>query len=167
MSTEGCRRGHVHVPDTESMTTKTVDRTARAVEDSELEAEVLLTASAQSLGEETTATIVATAVGAMIVMTATDSMTVTVTMIAMNVAGVATEAETIDVPIVDTKSTNSMTTSPSLILRVMDRLWSDAGRRLSREGTCEYALSNVAERRYDCTTGLGTMRFCSLLSFSG
>ena len=146
-------RAPAHVLDIEIMTIATAAATGRAVEVFELEAEVLLTAFAQSLEDEMIETIVATAADAMTVMTMTGSTIVTATMTATIAADVVTGVEIVDARTVDTRSMRSMTTSLNPILRVMDHLLFSAGSRLRREGTLEM-LQVAAERRDDCMISL-------------
>ena len=144
-SMDDCRRGHARGLDTGKTMIEPAVQTVRVEAVSELEAEVSLTASAQSLEDETSARTAATAVGAMIVKTATDTTTVTVSTKVMNVADVVIEVGIADGPIVVTRSTKSMIISPSLIRRVTDHLWFSAGRRRSRGGMTKRLLPSVAE----------------------
>ncbi|KAF9698456.1 hypothetical protein EKO04_003613 [Ascochyta lentis] len=127
-------RARAHALDTGSMKIATAAVTGRAAEASELEAKVLLTASAQSLEAETIATTVATAADAMI---ATGTMTVTVTTTVMTAADVVTGAEIVDAQIMDTRSMKNMTISLNPIQTATDRLLCSVGKRLQREGTIE------------------------------
>lgn len=131
---------HARDLDTEGTMTRIAARTARAVGASELEAEVLLTASAQSLEGEMTEMTAGTAASKMTGMIVTDIMTVTATTIAMTAADAVTEVETVDALIVATRFTKSMTTSPNLALTVTDHLWFSAGRRPSREGITKHYM---------------------------
>jgi hypothetical protein len=135
---------HAHVLDTESTTIATAAATARVAEGFELEAEVLLTASARSLEDERIVTTAATVADAMNVITATVITTVIVVMTAMTGVDAATEAETIDDRIADTRSMRSMITSLP-IPKATDPRLSSGGRRLRREGTTE-GLLNETER---------------------
>ena len=93
----------------------------------ELEAEVSLTASDQSLKEEMATT---TAADASTVTVVIDTMTATVNMTAMTAADAVTKAGIVDVPTVDTRFMRSTITLQSLDLRAMAHLWLSAGRRL-------------------------------------
>ncbi|KAJ4335214.1 hypothetical protein N0V87_006253 [Didymella glomerata] len=93
-----------HVLDTESTTIATAAATARVAEGFELEAEVLLTASARSLEDERIVTTAATVADAMNVIFATVITTAIAVMTAMTGVDAATEAETIDDRIADTRS---------------------------------------------------------------
>jgi hypothetical protein len=157
-------RAPAHVLDTESMTIATAAVTGRVVEVFELEAEVLLTAFAQSLEDEVIETLVATAADATTVMTMTGITIVTGTTTATIAADVVTGAKIVDVRIVDTKFTRSMSTSLNLILKVTDRLLFSAGSRLRREGTLEEALQVTAERTDNCMISL-EFRFAFCYAF--
>ena len=126
------------------MTIATAAATARVAEDFELEAEVLLTASAPSLEAGRTVTTAATVVDAMTVITATVITTAIVTMTVMTGVDAATGAETIDDRTADTKFMRSMTTS-RLIRMAMDHRLSSGGRELRRGGTKE-VMSEVKRR---------------------
>lgn len=136
-----------HALDTESMMIATAAATAKAAEAFELGAVVLLTASAPSLGDQRTVTTAAIVADAVIVINAISIMIAIVT----TAVDVVTEAETVDDQIADTRSTRSMNTSPSLILRVMVRLLLSGGRRLRRGGTTDGWLCGAASRRDECT----------------
>lgn len=136
---------HAHVRDTESMTIVTAAATARAAEDFELEAEVLLTASAPSHEAERTVTTAATVADAMIVITATVITTAIVTMTVMTGVDAATGVETVDDRTADTRFMRSMTTS-RLIPRAMDHRLLSGGRRLRRGGTTEEEMNEVELR---------------------
>ena len=138
-------RAHARALDTESMTIATAVVTARVVGAFELEAEVLLTASAQSLEDETTETTAMTAAGAMTVMTETGTTIAKGNTTAMTAADAGIGAETAEDLIVATRSTRNMTTSPNLILEEMDLLLFSAGRRLRRGGTLEHCYRSNEE----------------------
>lgn len=135
-------RARARVQGTESMVTVIAAGKRRAVEGSELEVEVLLIASAQSLEEETTVTIVADAMSATGLTTAIAITTV------MIVADAVIEAETVDVRTMDIRSTRSTTTSPSLILRVKDHPSCSAGRRPRREETTRHEMMDGEKSCY-------------------
>ena len=122
-----CHHVHARAPGAESTMIVTAAGTDKMSEVFELEAEVLLTASDQSLKEEMATT---TAADAMTVMAVIDTMIATVDMTATTVAGVVTKAEIVDVPTVDIRFMRSTIISQSLDLRVMAHLWLSAGRRL-------------------------------------
>jgi hypothetical protein len=122
-----CHHVRARAPGAESTTIVTAAGTEKMSEVFELEAEVLLTASDQSLKVEMAAT---TAADAMAVMIAIDTMTAIVNMTAMTAADVVIKAEIVDVPTVDTRFMRSTITLQNLDLRVMAHLWLSAGRRL-------------------------------------
>lgn len=124
---DACHHVHARAPGAESTTIVIAAGTKKMPEVFELEAEVSLTASDQSLKEEMATTTAADASTATVVI---DTMTATVNMTAMTAADAVTKAGIVDVPTVDTRFMRSMITLQSLDLRVMAHLWLSAGRRL-------------------------------------